>query len=247
MVESVIKYEESPPPCSEEELEVAVARGAGVAVDVLGALLEAAVESLCCWAAAAAGSLASALILVAVEEADAEPVAADLLSLKSESRSPPKYGLPNSSPGFRPALAVAVGPDADGPALLPAMLLLPPALGESVKLKSSFPPGRDPKGSSPRLWTPVGVPTLKGRLPPLGDEPSGVELPPHMPSEPRSSEKSLLEKSKPKESMATDDSNIPAQERRCTPNALPRKQECCVAPDIAPPAKATIQKKSAIN
>lgn len=78
-------------------------------------------------------------------------------------------------------------------------------LGESPKLKSLSPPlGMEAKGSSPRLCTPVGVPTLKGRaplppLPPLGELPMGVLLV-HEPSEPKSS-RSPPAKSKPKESI----------------------------------------------
>lgn len=100
-----------------------------------------------------------------------------------------------------------VGAEADevGAALSPGFWLceLGEGLGESPKLKSlPSPLGIEAKGSSPRLWTPVGVPTLKGRappLPPLGELPIGVLLL-HDPREPRSS-RSPPAKSKPKESM----------------------------------------------
>lgn len=75
-------------------------------------------------------------------------------------------------------------------------------LGESPKLKSLSPPlGMEAKGSSPRLCTPVGVPTLKGSAPPppLGELPMGALLV-HEPSEPRSN-RSPPAKSKPNESM----------------------------------------------
>lgn len=102
---------------------------------------------------------------------------------------------------------VGADEDADvGAALSPGFwfCVLGEGLGESPKLKSLSPPlGMEAKGSSPRLCTPVGVPTLKGRappLPPLGELPMGVLLV-QEPSEPKSS-RSPPAKSKPKESIA---------------------------------------------
>jgi hypothetical protein len=105
-----------------------------------------------------------------------------------------------TSPAELVAGAADVAALSEGLWLIP---LLGEGLGESPKLKSLSPPlGMAANGSSPRLCTPVGVPTLKGSAPPLaplGELPMGVLLV-HEPSEPRSS-RSPPAKSKPKESI----------------------------------------------